>query len=71
MSAASQPPVDLWITQAGYPQLHRPNIRSSEAIKNVAIDRIPLGLACSQLDDKITPAFSMPAQREARFILLI
>jgi hypothetical protein len=25
-----KPPVDLWITQAGYPQLHRRSISSSE-----------------------------------------
>lgn len=32
MNEVSKPPVDLWITQAGYPQLHRRRI-SKEAIQ--------------------------------------
>lgn len=33
MNEVSKPRVDLWITQAGYPQLHTRRINQSEAIQ--------------------------------------
>ena len=32
MKQVSKPPMDLWITQAGYPQLHRRYISQSKEI---------------------------------------